>query len=109
MGEILVDRRKDDKEFKDQIVARVTSLEDGHIEIKRMIQVNNEMTENILFIIEATRAFWNFCLKVGKIIKWLAKTGTPIAIAITACYHALDAIASHDIGALFLKWFGRVR
>lgn len=105
--ESLVERRKDDRQFQDAIVARVSALEESHTEIKRMISVNNEMTETILSIIEGTRKFWNFCLKLSRGLIWTAKKGTIIAVAVTAAYHALDAVASHDIGAMFTKWWKR--
>ena len=101
------DRRLADLKWRVDIDASIYELHKGQEKIMHQIEVNTAITEFIFTIIDNTKAFWNFCTKASRICIWIAKKGTIIAIAITATYHALDAIASHDIGAMFAKWWGR--
>lgn len=81
------------------------SLAVGHQKIQDSLDKNNDMTETVLSIIENAKAFFSFCRKASKVIIWTAKQGTILTLAITALYHALDAIASHDLGALLKTWW----
>lgn len=101
------ERRLADIQWRASIDDSVTTLTKGQADLLAEIKKNNEMTEAIQTIIEGTKAFWSFCCKAAKVCIWTAKKGTIIAVAVTAAYHAIDAIASHDIGALVAKWWNR--
>lgn len=101
------ERRAADTTWKAGIEDSITVLQQGQDAIKKEIQRNTELTETILAIIAATQKFWNFVVKASNACLWIAKKGTIIAIAVTALYHALDAIASHDIGATLSKWWNK--
>lgn len=96
----LQDRRVVDQMWKDSIAASVKSLQDNQTGIQQALVRNNEMTEALLVIFNGTKTFWSFCTKTSKILLYIAKKGTIIALAVTAFYHAADAILHHDLISL---------
>lgn len=96
----MLERRKRDQEWKIDIETRISNIETALAE-------NNKMTKTLLELFDGMEGFWKFCTKIYKCSMWIIKRGTVIAIAITAAYHALDAIASHDVGSMLTKWWGK--
>ena len=109
-----------DKEDSNEIVSKtgqlilnsIVELQAAHTilctkqqEIESMLIKNNEMTAAIIEIIEATRAFWEFCQRWSLRITWAAKKSAVISGTIVVIYHALDVIGSHDVLALVKSFF----
>lgn len=88
------ERRAVDKLWKQNLECRVVAIE-------KAIDRNNEMTETLLQLFDGMKSFWNFCSRASKVIIWIVKKGTIIAVAVTAAYHAVDAIAGHDVALLW--------
>lgn len=79
----------------------IQDLKKEQAEVKLALEKNTELTQSIKDIIESVKGFFNFCAKAGRVGAKIAKFGTIFAVAITAFYHAVDALASHDILSIF--------
>jgi hypothetical protein len=98
-------RRIAEVNWRSNIDEDIVLLKKGQQDINDKLTLNNEMTEAMLVIFNNTKAFWSFCTKCSKICIWLAKYGTIIAACIVGIYHAIDAVASHDLTAAFKEWW----
>lgn len=98
------ERRLEDCQWRKDMETKVSALQAGQASIQSTLAKNNEMTEALLAIFNGMQSFWHFCGKVSRCLMWVATKGTIIAAFIVGVYHAIDAMASHDIAATFTKW-----
>lgn len=104
------DRRKNPPPVcsESDVLCIIEELKYSHLELKKnqaaikeALDRNTELTEEIRSIIESVKGFFNFCAKAGKFGVRAAKIGTVLSVALVSAYHAIDAVASHNISDLF--------